>query len=39
MRRDCTRLMSAVLIFVLCMALGMTAFAADTTQSGNERTN
>lgn len=38
MRRDCTRLMSAVLIFVLCMALGMTAFAADITQSGNKKT-
>ena len=38
MRRDCTRLMSVVLIFVLCMALGMTAFAADITQSGNKKT-
>lgn len=38
MRRDCKRLMSTVLVFVLCMALGMTAFAAGTTQSGNENT-
>ncbi|MBC5745022.1 D-alanyl-D-alanine carboxypeptidase [Lachnospiraceae bacterium MD308] len=38
MRRDCKRLMSTALVFVLCMTLGMTAFAAETTQSGDKKT-
>lgn len=38
MRKDCKRLMSAALLFVLCMTLGMTAFAAETTQSGEKNT-
>lgn len=38
MRKDCKRLMSTVLVLVLCMTLGMTAFAAETTQSGNKNT-
>lgn len=37
MIRGCKRLMSAVLVFVLCMTLGMTAFAAETTQSDNKK--
>ena len=38
MRKDCKRLMSAAMLFVLCMTLGMTAFAAETTQSGDKNT-
>ncbi len=36
MIRDCKRLVSAVLIFVLCISLGMTAYATETSQSGNK---
>lgn len=42
MIRDCKRIVSAVLIFVLCISLGMTAYATETSQSGNkeaEKTN
>lgn len=38
MKIGCKRLMSTVLVLVLCMTLGMTAFAAETTQSGNKNT-
>lgn len=38
MRWGCKRLMSTALVFVLCMTLGMTAFAAETTQSGDKNT-
>ncbi len=38
MIRGCKRLMSAVLVFVLCMTLGMTAFAAEKTQSDKKST-
>lgn len=37
MVRGCRRLMSTALFFVLCMTLGMTAFAAETTQSGDKK--
>lgn len=38
MKRGCKRLMPTVLVLVLCMTLGMTAFAAETTQSGDKNT-
>ncbi len=37
MIRDCKRIVSAVLIFVLCISLGMTAYATETPQSGNKK--
>ena len=36
MIRGCKRIMSTALIFMLCMILGMTAYASETTQSGKE---
>lgn len=38
MIRDCKRILSALLIFALCMTLGMTAYASETTQSGKKGT-
>ena len=38
MIRDCKRIMSAVLVVVLCMSLELTAYASETTQSGKDGT-
>lgn len=38
MIRGCKRILSALLIFALCMTLGMTAYASETTQSGKKGT-